>query len=341
MRDIFSKEDQSRPRHWMSQTGNYLISPARDSDIGIKFDKTIRAVRKNVNIALINNMQGASNVATELYFRDLLSASSDGLVLRLGVFSPLSSSAKRSPELDKLILEQIYNFEPDALIVTGMEPATPDLRSEPLWPFMSNLFGWAESHGIPAILSCLAAHAAVLYSDNVARVPLKEKRFGVFEHRLASEHMLTRGLPKFFRVPHSRWNELDPADLIEKGYQLLTCSDAAGVDIFVKQRRSLFVHFQGHMEYKAETLFSEYKRDIRRFLAGKRAVYPSKPQSYFSSEHETTLDAFRERALKERDPQLWSSFPGGIGPAEPIAPWDEAGRIVFRNFLNYVVNANA
>ena len=68
------------------------------------------------------------------------------------------------------------------------------------------------------------------------------------------------------QFPHSRWNEVRADALTSCGYEILTQSAEAGVDLFVKKKRSLFVHFQGHPEYGARTLLKEYRRDIKRFL---------------------------------------------------------------------------
>ena len=58
--------------------------------------------------------------------------------------------------------------------------------------------------------------------------------------------------------------------LTQCGYLVLTQSAEGGVDSFVKKKKqSLFVHFQGHPEYGAQTLLKEYRRDIRRFLKGR------------------------------------------------------------------------
>ena len=47
------------------------------------------------------------------------------------------------------------------------------------------------------------------------------------------------------------------------------------MDSFVKKKkRSLFVHFQGHPEYGAQTLLKEYRRDIKRFLRAERETIP-------------------------------------------------------------------
>jgi homoserine trans-succinylase len=41
----------------------------------------------------------------------------------------------------------------------------------------------------------------------------------------------------------------------------------------VKQRNSLLVFFQGHLEYEAQTLLLEYRRDVGRYLRRERELY--------------------------------------------------------------------
>jgi homoserine O-succinyltransferase len=221
-----------------------------------------------------------------------------------------------------------------------MEPNTVDLRQELLWSFFTDVFDWAEFNAVPTVLSCLAAHAAVLHTDGIIRIPLSVKRFGVFQHNVVSRHPLARGLPSSLRAPHSRWNELDKNMLADYGYQVLTYSAQAGVDIFVKQRRSLFVHFQGHPEYGIDTLFGEYRRDIRRFLAREQDCYPSLPEGYFSKAAEARLNAFRERAFCERREELWQQFPRQLAPTDRTAPWGAAATKIIHNLLNYIGERN-
>jgi homoserine O-succinyltransferase len=68
---------------------------------------------------------------------------------------------------------------------------------------------------------------------------------------------------------------------------------AAGVDTFVRERRSLFLFFQGHPEYDADTLPREYRRDVARFLRGERDSYPDLPKEYFDPITTDMLNAFR------------------------------------------------
>ena len=89
----------------------------------------------------------------------------------------------------------------------------------------------------------------------------------MFASQVIASHELTRGLEDGFVMPHSRYNGLDEADLVEAGFTPLTRSPEAGVDLFVNEERSLEVFLQGHPEYDADTLAREYRRDLLRFLA--------------------------------------------------------------------------
>ncbi len=119
-------------------------------------------------------------------------------------------------------------------------------------------------------------------------------------------------------------------------YHVLTRSEDAGVDSFVKQRKSLFVFFQGHPEYDADTLLLEYRRDIRRFLKRERDSYPSMPQGYFDEDTVDGLTALRERALSNRGEDLLADFPTALAAGKVRNTWHSAATCVYRNWLLYL-----
>jgi homoserine O-succinyltransferase len=294
----------------------------------------VRTASGILTIGFLNNMPAAAVAATERQFCRLVTTAAGSTPIRLRPFS------LNGPDAKYAALDDIWDAGLDGLIVTGTEPRAADLRVEPYWDKLVELFDWAEANAVPTVLSCLAAHAAVLHMDGIARRPLAEKRFGVFEHTKASPDPLLRGVALPAAIPHSRWNELDEDTLVACGYRVLTRSSGAGVDLFVKQRRSLFVHFQGHPEYEPTTLFLEYRRDVRRFLEGARDSYPTPPCGYFDPEMEQLLTAFRARALEERRPELLAEFPCTRDSAPSEAPWREAASAIYRNWLTYVRERN-
>src|SRR5205085_6917949 len=163
------------------------------------------------------------------------------------------------------------------------------------------------------IWSCLAAHAAVLHMDGIKRRPLPEKLSGVFQCATVSNHLLVAGLEREFPVPHSRYNDLSHHELAAAGYTILSSSERAGVDSFVKKMRGTMLFFQGHPEYEADTLFREYRRDVGRFLKGEQASYPAIPERYFPHDLQARLSAFGERALVDRSESLLADFPRAEG----------------------------
>src|SRR5439155_10473131 len=124
--------------------------------------------------------------------------------------------------------------------------------------------------------------------------------------------------------------------LLACGYRVLTRSEDAGVDAFVKQRKSLFVFFQGHPEYEAVTLLLEYRRDIGRFLRGERDTYPPMPQGYFDEDTMQALTALRERALSDRREELLAEFPTAMAAGKVANNWRSAAEELYPNWLTYI-----
>jgi homoserine O-succinyltransferase len=217
--------------------------------------------------------------------------------------------------------------------VTGTEPRATVLPDEPYWPALAELIEWAEQHTISTVWSCLAAHAAVLQLDGIARHPLAEKCFGVFDCAKALDHPLTEGLAPRFSIPHARWNELREDELAACGYEILTRSADVGVDTFARQGRSLFVFFQGHPEYDATSLLGEYRRDLGRFLRREREICPALPHGAFDAATTDLLTEFRARALADRREALLAEFPLAAAERGARNGWRATAAHIYRNWL--------
>src|SRR2546428_5124244 len=172
------------------------------------------------------------------------------------------------------------------------------------------------------VVSWQACHAGIVHFDGSERRRLGDKRFGVFECVAGSDHPLTAEAPARLQMPHSRFNEIPEEALRRCGYRVLTRSDDAGVDAFVKKRNgSLFVFFQGHPEYEASTLLLEYRRDIGRFLRGERETYPSMPQGYFDDEMVEALTALRQRLMADRREGRLAGLPSPAAGSKATQTW--------------------
>jgi homoserine O-succinyltransferase len=266
-----------------------------------------------VTVGLVNNMPDAAFEATERQFTGLLREAAPSRVVLLKLFAipqlPRSAETQASLAGKYRDIAALWDTPLDGLIVTGTEPRAADLKDEPYWPALSAVVDWARDNTASTIWSCLAAHAAVLHSDGIARVKLPQKQFGVFDCRLAASHPMTQHFPEPLWVPHSRYNTLPEAALTAAGYRILTGSATAGVDAFAKQDGSFFLFFQGHPEYDADTLFREYRRDVSRFLNGEREALPGLPQNYFDDVARARAEAFAERAAADRRGALMAEFP--------------------------------
>ncbi len=289
-----------------------------------------------VDIGLVNNMPDSALEATERQFRALLDEAADGIIIRLTLYAlpdvPRGDWGRRHVSASYSDIADLWNRRLDGLIVTGAEPRTANLRDEPYWESLATLLDWAERNTHSAVWSCLAAHAALLHIDGIGRRPLSEKRFGIFECSRAMDHALAAGVPGRLHMPHSRWNDVSESALTSCGYRVLTRSDDAGVDAFIKQRRSLFVFFQGHPEYDADSLLLEYRRDVRRFLTRERETYPPMPVGCFDHDTIDRVSAFRQRAQTERHEALLADFPPLMMSRTPNA-WRPTATCLYRNWL--------
>jgi homoserine O-succinyltransferase len=311
----------------------------RPAGLPERFDTRVEPVK----IAFINNMPDAALEDTELQFFELLDTAAGEIPVSIKLYSlskiPRSDRAHQHLGNFYVGISDLLNTRFDAIIMTGTEPHHCDLRKEPYWDDLANILDWAEQNTASTVLSCLAAHAAVLHGDGIGRHLLPDKRFGVFDEVKVCAHILTSGTSEPMRFPHSRWNEVRGDVLASCGYALLTSSTEAGVNLFVKKRRnSLFVHFQGHPEYGAATLAKEYRRDIKRFLRQERQTYPTMPHGYFNKAATKSLAEFRERALSQRREELMAEFPEAVLSIGLERVWHSAATRLYRNWLQYVAS---
>lgn len=298
-----------------------------------------------LSIGLVNNASDSELRATEVQFLRMLRAASRGFDLSFRLFNcpvvPRSAAALDASGKPYADIEELFDTPLDALVVTGMEPSGRTLLSEPIWDDITRLVDWAGEHSVPVIWSCLAAHAAVLYLDGLDRSLLPKKLSGVFACNLVqTDHLLATGLPARWANPHSRLYDVSRAGLLANGYQILSHSDEAGVDVFLKEQCAPFLFFQGHPEYAADTLLSLYRRDVNRFLVGDSNDFPSAPRNYFDPATEAALAAAGDRARQtkrgRRDIEAISSL---IPAAVTRNLWEQSAVTLCANWLTLVARS--
>jgi homoserine O-succinyltransferase len=287
-------------------------------------------------IGLVNNMPAAAKKATEEQFMELLATAADegGTPIK---FFVVENDPERADETFRMLQE----LQPDALIVSGDEPRRKSMIEEPLWPALAVLMDWAADHTIGTIWSCMAAHAAVFRLDQIARERKPQKLSGIFECEAATQHPLLDGFPERWPVPHSRHNALDEQALKNAGYQILSHSERVGADSFVKQvRGSQFLFLQGHAEYAPDSLFREYRRDVRRYITGQTVTYPELPENYFDRKTARDLTKLRAQAERWPSPRLLASI-YAIFAAAAIPACETPAARLYANWLGYLAQEKA
>lgn len=298
-----------------------------------------------LNIGLINNMPDSALVSTERQLFELLTAAAGKLVVRLHLYTmettPRADWGRDYVRRFYLSTRDLLNRHLDGLIVTGAEPKAVSLMDEPFWPSFAQVIDWAKENTVSSVYSCLAVHGAVLHLDKIKRHELSGKCSGVFTQTKITDHPLMVNIPATFGVPHSRWNEVHESSLSSGGYTILSRSDQTGADCFVKQHgRSLFIYFQGHPEYEAQSLLGEYRRDIGRFLRQETKTYPAMPRGYFCKNAEETLVTFERDAISDRRSELLASFPVDQLANGLQNTWHSPATRIYRNWTLYMSSKN-
>ncbi len=295
-----------------------------------------------IEIAFVNNMPDSAFEETERQFIELLESGAEelgGTTVRFSRYwlpgLERSKALQQRLTQDYLPLDLIYGSRPDGLIVTGTEPLTDDLRTEPYWKALTELISWAEESTASALLSCLAAHAAALFFDGIERRTMPEKCSGVFAHQIGSDHPLTSGLGSVVHIPHSRLNDL-PASLLQaRGWSNLIESPEMTWTLAVKQRGlCTFVLVQGHPEYSTTSLLREYRRDMQRFLRGERGTMPTIPVGYLDDDSQRLLEGFATRVLAQpRCAELVKDFPFESVEERLVNTWRPTATRLYANWL--------
>lgn len=295
---------------------------------------------KTITIGLINNMLDGALEATERQFLSLLESASDGISIRLCLYSlpgvPRNESGMRHILGSYASTDTLGELKLDGLIVTGREPLTANLADEPYWDRFTKVVDWARENTYSTIWSCLAAHAATQYMDDIRRVKSRHKRCGILDCARVSDHPLIAGTASRFKLPHSRWNGVPEEELTARGYDVLTRAGDAGVDTFVRQNKSLFVFFQGHPEYERNTLLLEYRRDVARYIRGEAGSYPLMPRGYFDSDTEMALIALQHKARSVRHQEIQAEVSWILETAAIEDTWRPTATAIYRNWLRYI-----
>ena len=201
--------------------------------------------------------------------------------------------------------DEIRSTNFDGFIITGAPVEQLEFDQVEYWDELCEIMEWTKTHSHSTFHICWGAQAALYYHYGVPKYPLDEKMFGIFRHTLLTpKSRLFRGFDSEFCVPHSRHTEIRQED-IEKipELKIMAVSDEAGVYAVCSEDSKQFF-ITGHSEYDAETLASEYFRDVDRGLD------PKLPRHYFPDDDPTRI---------------------------PPMSWRSHATLLYTNWLNYFV----
>ena len=253
-----------------------------------------------LHVGLLNMMPDAALEATERQFYRLVGESNPIAQFYMHPFTlptlPRGAAAQAHIAQFYESFDAIREKGLDALIITGANVSHPNLADEPFWQPLIEVIDWARDHVTSTLCSCLATHAVMQFRHGQTRVKQPHKIWGVFEHRVTDgRHPLVADVNTRFDVPHSRWNDVSPAQFEAAGVKVLVESAEAGVHLAVSPDGLRTVFFQGHPEYDTVSLLKEYKRDLLLAASGKLAAWPPFPQRYFNRQAQALLAEFGSR----------------------------------------------
>lgn len=193
----------------------------------------------------------------------------------------------------------------DAVFITGAPVEKLEFEEVNYWNELCHIMEWTKSHAFCTVHICWGAFAGLFYHYGIQKRPLSQKLFGVFPHKVNSvNHPLLKGFDDVFFVPHSRYTEVNTADIeMVPQLKVLAYSDEAGAYIIsAASDRQIFI--TGHAEYDRDTLKNEYLRDKEKGLD------IQVPKNYFPHD----------------DPNL-----------PPLITWQGHASLMYSNWLNFCV----
>jgi homoserine O-succinyltransferase len=270
--------------------------------------KETRAVHQDIRplqILLLNLMP--VKITTETQILRLLS--NTPLQVEITLIYTKMHLSKNTPKehLDAFYqtFDDISIHKYDGMIITGAPIEHLEFEEVDYWEEMVSIMDWADHHVTSTMFLCWASQAGLYHHYGIPKYMMKEKIFGVFNHKVYNKtNLIVRGFDDEFFAPHSRYTEVRKKD-IEKAAELEILADSNDAGIYLvasKDYKRIFI--TGHSEYDPVTLKSEYDRDNTKGLDIKL------PKNYYPDD----------------DPKQI-----------PMVKWRSHANLLFSNWLNYCV----
>ncbi len=201
--------------------------------------------------------------------------------------------------------DRIRNNTYDGMIITGAPVEKLPYEAVDYWNELTEIMDFTLRRVHSTLFICWGAQAGLYHLYGIPKHDLPKKMSGIFAHNIVRpNNKLFRGFDDSFHAPHSRHTEVRNEDIKRIGaLEILSESEEAGVLLIgTPDNRQIFI--TGHLEYDADTLDKEYRRDIG------KGIKIDPPQHYYPNE----------------DPNL-----------PPHVTWRAHAHLLFSNWLNYCV----
>lgn len=163
--------------------------------------------------------------------------------------------------------EEVREKKYDGFIITGAPLEHLKYEEVNYWDELQEIMEFTKTNVTSTLHVCWGALAGLYYHYGIPTLPLPEKRFGIYQHRVLHRKVpLMRGFDDVFLAPHSRHVEASKEAILQnKDLSILAESDEAGpLVIIAKEGKQIFI--TGHPEYDRNTLDIEYRRDLDKGL---------------------------------------------------------------------------
>jgi len=258
-----------------------------------------------LRIALLNLMP--TKIVTETQLSRLLG--NTPLQVELELVQVSSHKSKNTSEEHMLAFyktfDEVADQYYDGMIITGAPVEQMSFEQVEYWDELCRIMEWTKTHVHSTFHICWGAQAGLYYHFGIDKVPLDQKMFGVFPHRVVYKNpILLRGFDDEFYVPHSRHTTIRREDVAAvPEIKILAESEEAGL-YAMQTAGGKQVFITGHSEYDWDTLNREYVRD-------KNAGLPIEvPKNYFPQDDDTRT---------------------------PVVRWRGHANLLYSNWLNYFV----
>ncbi len=255
---------------------------------------------KIIKIAILNLMPLKEDTELQL-LRKLATSGKNIKITFVNVASYISKNTP--PEHMKRFystFDQIQDEYFDGLIITGAPVEQMKFEEVTYWSELTEIMKWSEEHVKSTLHICWGAQAGLYYHYGIEKHLINNKMFGIFEHDIDDKN--SKILYEFqdkFLAPHSRHTTIYREDILKNDeLEIVSESDEAGVFI-VENKRKNQIFVTGHLEYSADTLDKEYKRDV---LKGLKIEIP---RNYYLNNDPNNKPMF---AWKENGDKLYSNW---------------------------------